>query len=46
MISIVLGTCNRLAKLQRSLESIANENSSIGNTVEVLVADGGSTDGT
>ena len=46
MISVILGTYNRLDKLKKSLESIAKENPSLNNTIEVLVADGGSTDGT
>lgn len=46
MISVVLGTYNRLDKLKRSIESIAKENPSLQGSVEVLVADGGSTDGT
>lgn len=46
MISVILGTFNRLAKLKRSLESIAKENQLLQNSVEVVVADGGSTDGT
>lgn len=46
MISVILGTYNRLQKLKRSLESIAGENQLLGNSIEVIVADGGSSDGT
>lgn len=46
MISVIFGTYNRLNKLKRALESIAKENLLLNNSVEVLIADGGSTDGT
>lgn len=46
MISVIFGTHNREQKLKKCLDSIANEAVSFDNKVEVLIADGGSTDGT
>lgn len=45
MISVIFGTFNRLNKLQKALENISKENIFLNNSVEVLIADGGSTDG-
>src|SRR3989304_672856 len=44
MISIVLGTYNRINKLKKCLESIAPSMSEL--NIEVLISDGGSIDGT
>jgi len=46
MISVILGTYNRLAKLKESIISIKHASNKLSSPAEIIVIDGGSTDGT
>ena len=46
MISIIFGTHNRLVKLKRAINSINEASKLLAKPAEVIVVDGGSTDGT